>query len=170
MKSISGNIAWTLALEVPGVEVVGADLSEGALSVASTQDFKAEVRASGAVPPVFVRADVLEPERDFPFATFDLVLSNPPYIRESEKASMRRNVLAFEPASALFVPDDDPLLFSRAIARLSDRFLSPEGKGLAEINESLGAETAAVFRETGFREVSVKRDFNEKSRFVFYSR
>ena len=166
----SGNIAWTLALEVPGVEVVGADLSEGALSVASTQDFKAEVRASGAVPPVFVRADVLEPEQDFPFATFDLILSNPPYIRESEKASMRRNVLAFEPASALFVPDDDPLLFYRAIARLSDRFLSPEGKGLAEINESLGAETAAVFCETGFREVSVKRDFNEKSRFVFYSR
>lgn len=166
----SGNIAWTLALEVPGVEVVGVDLSEGALSVASSQDFKAELKASSAIPPKFVRADVLDTEQDFPYGPFDAVLSNPPYVRESEKASMRRNVLAYEPASALFVPDADPLLFYRAVARLSDRFLTPEGKGMTEINEALGEETAAVFRSEGFREVVVHRDFFEKSRFVFYSR
>ena len=166
----SGNIAWTLALEVPGAEVVGVDISEGALSVAASQDFKAEMKASGSLPPIFVKADVLDTEQDFPYGSFDIVLSNPPYIRESEKAAMRRNVLSYEPGTALFVPDEDPLLFYRALARLSDRFLSPEGKGMAEINESLGEETAAVFRENGFREVVIKRDFYEKSRFIFYSR
>ena len=87
---------------------------------------------------------------------------------EKERALLRKNVVDYEPASALFVPDDDPLLFYRAVARWSERFLSPEGKGLTEINEVLPKETVAVFRDSGFGEIDVIKDFFDKNRFVFY--
>ena len=166
----SGNIAWSVALEVPGTRVVGVDLSEGALDVAGGQDFASELKGSGAVAPVFVKADVLDSSQEFPYGPFDLILSNPPYIREKEKALMRRNVLDFEPASALFVPDEDPLLFYRAIASWSLRFLSAEGMGLTEINEELGADTQAVFTAAGFQDVEQMKDFFDKTRFVFYKK
>ena len=164
----SGNIAWTLALSVPGVRVVGVDISEGALAVAAAQPFKEEVRTAGAGAPVFVRGDVLDTEQEFAYGPFDIVLSNPPYIMEKEKPQLRRNVLDYEPASALFVPDDDPLLFYRAVSRWSERFLAKEGKGMTEINECLGAETAALFRDAGWREVTRIKDFFDRSRFIFY--
>jgi release factor glutamine methyltransferase len=87
---------------------------------------------------------------------------------EKERPLLRRNVVEYEPAGALFVPDEDPLLYYRAIARWSLRFLSPEGKGLTEINEVLGSETEAVFRESGFSETSLVTDFYDKNCFVFY--
>ena len=136
----SGNIAWTVALGVPGARVVGVDNSEGALDVARSQNFSSEMKATGAQAPTFVNADVLETEQEFNFGEFDLILSNPPYVMESERGQMRKNVLDYEPASALFVPDEDPLKFYRAIARWSDRFLAAEGKGLTEINEVLGKD------------------------------
>lgn len=166
----SGCIAWSVALEVPGVQVVAVDLSEGALQVAKGQDFSAEIKSSGALPPVFVRADVLDAEQSFPHGSFDLILSNPPYIREQEKALMRPNVLNYEPSMALFVPDEDPLLFYRAIATWSQRHLLAEGMGLTEINEELGAQTQAVFAAAGFRDVELVKDFYDKTRFVFYKR
>lgn len=166
----SGNIAWTLALSVPGARVVGVDISDGALEVAKNQPFTANLKAIGALAPVFVKADVLDAEQEFPHGPFDIILSNPPYIMEKEKPQLRRNVLDYEPASALFVPDEDPLLFYRAISRWSDRFLTKEGKGMTEINECLGFETETLFREGGWREVTQIRDFFDKSRFVFYSR
>lgn len=166
----SGNIAWSVALEVPGVQAVGVDLSEGALSVARGQDFSAEMKKTGALPPVFVKADVLDPEQDFPYGPFDLVLSNPPYIREKEKEQMRPNVLNFEPAQALFVPDEDPLLFYRAVAAWSRRFFSAEGMGLTEINEELGAQTREVFLSAGFGHAELMKDFFDKTRYIFYAR
>lgn len=164
----SGNIAWSLALSVPGCQVVGVDISEAALTVARGQDFATEVKSGGALPPVFVQADVLDTEQTFDYGPFDLILSNPPYIMEKEKPLLRRNVLEYEPSAALFVPDWDPLLFYRAVARWSHRFLTPEGKGLTEINEVLGRETEAFFRSSGFQEVSLVTDFYDKNRFVFY--
>ena len=166
----SGIIAWSVALGVPGAQVVAVDISEKALEVARTQPFSAECQASGALPPVFVQADVLDTEQDFPYGPFDLILSNPPYVMEGEKERMRPNVLSYEPSLALFVPDTDPLLFYRAIARWSQRFLAPGGRGMAEINEALGGETAAVFRSSGYCECRVFRDFFDKNRFVFYGR
>jgi release factor glutamine methyltransferase len=164
----SGCIAWSVALEVPGVQVVGVDISEGALSVAQGQDFTTELKSSGALPPVFVKADVLDSTQEFPYGPFDLILSNPPYILEKEKALMRTNVLDYEPALALFVPDEDPLLFYRAIASWSQRFLGADGMGLTEINEDLGADTQAVFTAAGFQDVEQVKDFFDKTRFVFY--
>ncbi len=164
----SGNIAWSLALGVPGARVVGVDISEAALDVARSQNFSSDLKATGALAPTFVAADVLDTEQEFNYGSFDLVLSNPPYIMEKERALLRKNVVDYEPASALFVPDDDPLLFYRAVARWSERFLSPEGKGLTEINEVLPSETVAVFRDYGFQEIDVVKDFFDKKRFVFY--
>ena len=166
----SGCIAWSVALLAPGTEVVGVDISDAALSVARGQDFAHELESAGAVPPVFVKADVLDTGQDFDCGTFDLVLSNPPYIMESERHLMRSNVVDFEPGLALFVPDGDPLLFYRAVAEWSRRFLLPEGKGISEINERLGGPAAEVFRAAGFPNTAVIDDIFERNRFVKYSR
>ena len=166
----SGNIAWSVALGVPGVQVVGVDISDGALEVARGQNFAAELKATGALAPTFVKADVLDPGQDFPWGPFDLILSNPPYIQEKEKAAMRRNVLDYEPALALFVPDEDPLLFYRAVAAWSIRFFTPDGMGFSEINEELGTDTLEVFRAAGFQEVELLNDFFDKNRFIFYKK
>ena len=166
----SGCIAWSVALDVPGVQVVGVDVSEGALNVARGQDFTAELKNTGALPPVFVKADVLDTTQEFPYGPFDLILSNPPYIMEKEKALMRSNVLDYEPELALFVPDEDPLLFYRSIAAWSQRFFSAEGSGLTEINEELGADTQSVFTSAGFQDVEQLKDFFDKTRFVFYKK
>lgn len=166
----SGCIAWTLAASVPGAEVVGVDISDPALEVARSQYIGHEIREKGMVDPVFVKADVLDTEQDFDYGVFDLIVSNPPYVMESEKASMRRNVLEYEPELAIFVPDDDPLVFYRAIARWSERFLAPDGIAMTEINESLGKETEEVFKAAGFHHTGIIKDFFDRNRFVVYSK
>ncbi|MCR4860398.1 MAG: peptide chain release factor N(5)-glutamine methyltransferase [Bacteroidales bacterium] len=159
----SGCIAWSVQLEIRDARVIGVDLSEEALSYARGQ-FPGVKTA-----PLFLKADVLDTEQDFPEGPYDLILANPPYIMEKERTAMRRNVLGYEPDLALFVPDGDPLRFYRATARWAQRFLAPGGTGLVEINETLGAETAGVFREAGFNNVQILRDFFEKDRIIRFS-
>lgn len=163
----SGCIAWSLALEMPGACVTAVDISDGALTVAGTQDFSEEISKTGALAPHFLRADVLG---DIPAAltasTFDIIVSNPPYVTNSEKAFMRANVLEHEPHLALFVSDEDPLLFYRAVARWASVLLRPGGYGIVEINEALGPQTADVFRAAGFSNVEVIQDLNDRDRFV----
>jgi release factor glutamine methyltransferase len=161
----SGCIAWTLALEMPGTEVTAVDISDGALAVASTQDFAEEMSRTGACAPKFLKADVLS-HPDSSFCQFDIIVSNPPYVMDKEKALMRANVLDHEPHLALFVPDDDPLLFYRAVADWAYVLLAQDGLGLVEINEALGKETAAVFLERGFGSAEVIRDLSGRDRFV----
>ena len=164
----SGCIAWSMALALPGARVTGVDVSEEALAVARGQKFSQALRRSGARAPEFIRMDILDPAVSLPEGAFDLVLSNPPYILESQKAGMRRNVLDFEPHLALFVPDEDPLLFYRAIARISRRCLAPWGRGFAEINEDLGPQTCALFVAEGFGRAAVRKDFYGKNRLISY--
>ena len=168
----SGCIAWTMALENPDAEVVAVDISDAALEVASSQDFSDELSRTGAKAPVFVKADVLaDVPADGPFAEqFDVILSNPPYVMDKEKPLMRTNVLDHEPHLALFVSDDDPLIFYRAVARWASRLLSSSGFGIVEINEALGAETAQVFIDAGFPTAQVLQDFSGRDRFVHFSR
>ena len=168
----SGCIAWTMALESPDAEVVAVDISDAALEVASSQDFSDELSRTGAKAPVFVKADVLaDVPADGPFAEeFDIILSNPPYVMDKEKALMRTNVLDHEPHLALFVSDEDPLLFYRAVARWASRLLSSTGFGVVEINEAFGAETAQVFIDAGFPISRVLQDFSGRDRFVQFSR
>ena len=151
----SGCIAWSLAAEFPEAMVYGCDLSEAALRFACRQ----RVKVRGA-KPVFFAADVLAvPPAGLP--KFDVIVSNPPYICDSERAAMRPNVLDFEPHEALFVPDDDPLLFYRAVARWADALLRPDGHLYLEINERFGPAVSALF--PGSR---VLQDLNGKDRFV----
>ena len=177
----SGCIAWTMALELPKSEVVAVDLSEGALEVASGQDFADEMLQTGAHAPSFVNADVLCSDLlsvmkqqcgqcEIPSdSKFDIILSNPPYVMDSEKTLMRKNVLDHEPHMALFVPDSDPLLFYRAVEDRAAELLAPDGTGVVEINEALGEETAEVFRSRGFLKAEVVKDLYEKDRFVRFA-
>ena len=171
----SGCIAWTLALDIPGSEVYGVDISEKALAVASSQDPTPVVRQAHqpvlepVERPVFLQANILlEPPVSLS-GKFDLILANPPYIMESQKAEMRPNVTEYEPDLALFVPDGDPLLFYRAIARWAASLLSVGGTGIVEINELIGDGTVAVFKDSGFKNVELLNDFYGKNRFVKFS-
>ena len=155
----SGCIAWSMALELPGSEVAAVDISDGALAVAAGQKFECDNA------PKFIKADVLAGPVEG-LGTFDMILSNPPYVMDSEKALMRKNVLEHEPWLALFVSDDDPLIFYRAVAEWAKLLLKPEGLCLVEINESLGRQTAKVFEDTGFRDVEVLQDLNSRDRFI----
>lgn len=164
----SGCIAWTLALEIPGAEVIGIDISDGALKVADNHDFSEEMSHTGAIKPRFIKADVLSQPSDG-LGKFDIIVSNPPYVMESEKALMRSNVLEHEPHLALFVSDDDPLVFYRAVAQWALRLLNPGGFGMVEINEALAAETEEIFRNLNFSNVRTVRDLNDKDRFVTFT-
>lgn len=164
----SGCIAWTMALSIPGSRVTAVDISDAALEVAAGQDFASELKSKETFKPEFIKADVLDSEQEIELGPFDMVLSNPPYIMESEKENMRRNVLEYEPESALFVPDDDPLLFYRAIARWSQRFMSPDGVGLSEVNETLARQTETVFKAVGYAHTEIVRDLSDKNRYIIY--
>lgn len=174
----SGCIAWTLSLEMPGARITALDISDGALAIASSQDFADEMSCTGAQAPDFIKADVLSsypglavaPEQNDGTSSsqFDIIVSNPPYVMESEKALMRPNVLEHEPHLALFVPDDDPLLFYRAVAEWALRSLKPGGFGIVEINEALAFGTEEIFRNLSFSDVHTIKDLNDRDRFVFF--
>ena len=172
----SGCIAWTLALEMPGAKVTAVDISDAALAVASSQDFAEEISRTGALSPSFIKADVLAGPSALPdngeetMPRYDILVSNPPYVMDKEKALMRPNVLDHEPHLALFVSDDDPLVFYRAIADWALTLLKPDGFGIVEINEALGPQTAALFSEAGFRDVSILTDLSDRDRFVSFRR
>jgi release factor glutamine methyltransferase len=151
----SGCIAWSLAAAFPEAMVYGCDLSDAALRYACKQ----RVKVHGA-KPIFFSADVLAaPPAGLP--KFDVIVSNPPYICESERAAMRPNVLDFEPAEALFVPDEDPLRFYRAVAGWADALLRPDGHVYLEINERFGPAVAALFPNS-----RVLQDLSGRDRLV----
>lgn len=160
----SGCIAWTIALEMPGTEVLAVDISQAALDIAKSQKFQA------SPPPCFIKADILDTEQAFDHGSFDIILSNPPYIMNKEKSSMRANVLDYEPGLALFVDDADPLIFYRAAARWAQRFLAPGGSAFFEINERLAEQTAASILSFGFQKLQILRDFANKFRIVSFSK
>lgn len=167
----SGCIAWTMALECPGSVITAIDISETALEIAGNQNFSEEISRTGAKTPYFLRADVLDcsdagllaPEAP----SYDMILSNPPYVMDKEKALMHANVLDHEPHLALFVSDEDPLVFYRAVAAWAEKKLVPGGLCLVEINEALGPETAACFAKSeGFDTPEIIQDLNGRDRFV----
>lgn len=175
----SGCIAWTLALEFPTAQITAVDISADALAIARSQFPDADSPESSARSRLsFVEADVLDLGEDglsgeqsaAASEKYDVIVSNPPYVMEKEKPGMRSNVLDYEPALALFVPDDDPLVFYRAIASHASRLLADHGWGLVEINALLADSTAACFRDAGFPAVSILPDLSGHPRFVFFGR
>lgn len=155
----SGCIAIAMAKRFPQAEVKAFDVSEKALAVASKNAINNKVKVD------FICDDVLHPQSSILYQPVDVVISNPPYIRESERSSMERNVLDHEPSQALFVPDDDPLLFYRQILKLAKSRLTAQGSIWFEINEALGEEMVQLCREMDF-EGEILLDFFEKPRFL----
>lgn len=156
----SGCIAIALTKHFENAEVIAFDVSEEALQIAN------ENAESNSVQVTFVQDDVLNPQSDYFKQPVDLVVSNPPYVCDSERAAMEANVLDWEPEKALFVPDDDPLRFYRKILELARPQLNPNGQIWFEINEWKGEEMLGLCREMGFQNAEIVLDFAEKPRFI----
>jgi release factor glutamine methyltransferase len=155
----SGCIAIALAKQFPNAEVIAFDVSDEALQIAK------ENAESNGVMVTFVHDDVLNPTSDYFSQPVDVVVSNPPYVCNNERAAMEANVLDWEPESALFVPDDDSLRFYRQILALAQPQLNPNGQIWFEINERMGEEMVRACHEMGFSNVEILLDFAEKPRF-----
>lgn len=147
----SGCIAISLAKNLPGATVHAIDVSEKALAVAR------ENAATNNVAVNFIKTDILS--ADLLPEAFDIIVSNPPYVRNLEKAEIKPNVLSFEPHLALFVDDNDPLIFYRKIAQLAKNNLKEHGKLYYEINQYLGTETVALLEQIGFINIILQKDF-----------
>ena len=154
----SGCIAVTLAKEVAHAQVEAWDISEKALALAAEN----AVRNEAVVR--FSQVDVLRTPT--PAGKYDVIVSNPPYVMESEKKEMELNVLNFEPHEALFVPDDRPLLFFEAIASFAREFLRGGGRLYFEINRSMAEPLSAMLRDIGFCGVEVKNDISGNPRMI----
>lgn len=153
----SGCIAISLAHRLPGWKVLGWDISDGALEVARENN-----RLNGTQVE-FCKADILNASSD---NRFDVIVSNPPYVLDSEKEQMEDTVLEFEPHLALFVSDTDPLLFYRAIAEFGHRTLNPGGRLYFEINPLKVEEMKDMLMSAGYRDVEVCFDIFGKPRMI----
>lgn len=159
----SGCIAISLAKLLKDSDVTAVDISEKALEVARKNAKTNEVNVH------FVHDDILNPHvKTYGRASqqFDIIVSNPPYVCESEKSDMRANVLDYEPSTALFVSDNDPLVFYRKILEFAQKTLKPNGAVWFEINEKFGKEIKNLCLEKGFKNVEIIRDFRGKERIV----
>lgn len=155
----SGCIAITLGLTIPNSEVTGWDISEDALRIAQGN---VEMLKAGNVRIEYQDALMLPKAAE----AADIIVSNPPYICEKEKADMEKNVLEHEPSIALFVPDEEPLKFYRAIAEYASSALKPEGALYFEINPIYEKETREMLEELGFKDIETKEDAFGKKRMM----
>lgn len=155
----SGCIAVSLAKALPDATVEGWDVSEQALCVARRNSRRMQTNV------LFRQRDVLT-YTPAPDERYDLIISNPPYVTEAEKASMERNVLDWEPPLALFVPNDDPLLFYRRIATLGQTLLRPDGKLYFEINRAFGQAIVGLLQQKGYSHIRLLKDMSGNDRFI----
>lgn len=154
----SGAIAIALARNLPFSNVSALDISADAIAIASRNAGMLRCRIDFITRDIF--QFTLKPD------SWDIIVSNPPYICESEKKDMEKNVLEYEPSSALFVPDDDPLLFYRHIAGIAKTGLCENGALYFEINPVYSDKLASMLEETGYREVGIVKDFYNRPRFI----
>lgn len=155
----SGCIALYMKHACPGADVSACDLSPEALAIARDNALRLGLTVS------FFRADMLGGEM-LEGAPLDIIISNPPYIAESEKAGMERNVLHYEPPEALFVSDSDPLVFYRALARIAMARLAAGGRLYVEVNSRFAAGTADTFRSAGLTGITIRRDMEGRERMI----
>lgn len=154
----SGCIAISLARALKFAQVTATDISPAALEVAKQNAVALKTRVK------FIEQDILTCRA--PSEAWDIIVSNPPYITEQEKAAMERNVIDYEPASALFVPNDDPMLFYRPIAAYSSRALKKGGRLYLEINRAMAQLVSDTLKRAGLSNIQVHNDFNGNNRFV----
>lgn len=155
----SGCIAVALAVNFPLSQVTGIDISGQAILTAKKN------AENNNVVVAFIKADLfkINPSE---IQNTDIIVSNPPYIRNSEKKLMKQNVLGFEPHKALFVPDNDPLKFYRAILNLARHILNPGGVVYFEINEAMGKPMHDLLESYGYQEIRIIKDINGKDRIA----
>ena len=164
----SGCIAISLAKNIPNAQVFAIDVSEKALATAKKNAIMNQVDVN------FIKTDILKTDDlqtlttyHFPLPNyFDIIVSNPPYVRELEKEEIKKNVLDNEPHLALFVEDNDALIFYRKIAELAQRNLSLNGQLFFEINQYLGKETIDLIEKMGFKNIELRKDIYGNDRMI----
>ena len=157
----SGCIAVSLAKNLPNATVFAFDISEKALIVAKRNAKRNNVTIH------FEQTDILNFDVNNLFGNFDIIVSNPPYVTEREKCKMERNVLEYEPEQALFVPDNNPLLFYQKIAEFGKISLNKNGSVYFEINTLFGKETVNMLEKTGYNDIVLKKDISGKDRMAY---
>lgn len=153
----SGCIPITLQLEADTHNFEAVDISEDALKIATENALRLGAEVD------FKKLDILTQNLS---SSYDIILSNPPYVLDREKTLMQKNVLDYEPSTALFVPDNTPLLFYKRITELAVKHLNPRGKIYFEINEQFGKETIELLNSYSFVELKLHQDLNGKDRIV----
>lgn len=155
----SGAIAIALAVSFPSARVTGIDISPAAIRSAIIN------AGNNNVPVTFLKTDIFKLNPSV-LPKSDIIVSNPPYVRNSEKQYMKLNVIGFEPHRALFVPDRDPLKYYHAILSLSDNNLNSGGSVYFEINEAMGKQVSDMLELHKFRDIRIIKDINGKDRIV----
>lgn len=156
----SGCIALALKKNLPKAEVWGCDTSDGALTVARRNGSDLDIRVD------FVGLNFLDEAQRKQLPTVDIIVSNPPYVPQGEKQNMRPNVAEYEPATALFVPDNDPLLFYKALAYFGKDRLYANGSIYCELHEDYAQQTGSLFAQLGYKQVETKKDMQGKERML----
>ena len=156
----SGCIAISLKKKLPESIAYALDISSKSLEIARLN------ASNNLIKIKFLNANILEQNSYEGLPKLDIIVSNPPYIKQSESAAMQPNVLKYEPHIALFVPDEDALLFYKAIADFALRFLKTGGKLYFEVNELLGEHVAALPSAKKFSAIKIKKDLQQKNRMV----
>lgn len=156
----SGCIALLLKHEMPLAEVWGCDASDAALNIARRNGSELDIRVD------FVGLDFLDADQQVQLPIVDILVSNPPYIPLADKKSMQPNVVAHEPHMALFVPDNDALVFYKVLAQFGKERLYAGGAIYVEIHENLGSEVASLFEKEGYEGVTIRKDMQGKDRMV----
>lgn len=157
----SGCIPISIKKNLPEIRMTSVDISAEAIKTA-------EINASmNKVKVAFIQDDILNPVHpDVISAKYDLIVSNPPYVTHDEKMQMHQNVLDFEPHTALFVENNNPLLFYKAIAIFGKAHLKENGSLYLEINENLGQETVELLRQYGFTNIQLRKDLRDSDRMI----
>lgn len=156
----SGCIAISLKKNLPGFKVTAIDISGEALQTARSNAKLNEVDIE------FIEADILNLKSKIEIPKSEIIISNPPYVTQHDKSQMHTNVTDFEPHTALFVPENDPLIFYRAIADYAVSHLTINGLLFLEINESLGNETVELLKDKGFKNIELRKDMSGRDRMV----
>lgn len=156
----SGCIAISLKKNLPNSQVSAIDISIDALDVASQNSDLNNVKVS------FIKADILDLKPQISDLKFDIIVSNPPYVTQDDKTQMHINVTDFEPHTALFVSEDDPLIFYNAIAGFAIQNLATSGVVFFEINEGLGKETIELLENKGFKNIELRKDMSGRDRMI----
>jgi release factor glutamine methyltransferase len=155
----SGCIAIALAVNLPSARVIGVEISDDAITIARENAVSNKANVS------FVKGDIFSIDGEM-LSKSGIIVSNPPYVRNSEKSQMNKNVIDFEPHLALFVSDSDPLIYYKAILKLADIILLPAGYLYFEINEAMGKPLVELFKAFDYAHIEIVLDINDKERII----